>query len=74
MKPTVGRIVHFYNRNGEGPSAAIVTSIDPNTGAPGLFVFPTAISAPSMELEVPFIEDAEVEARAGRGWQWPPQV
>ncbi len=25
MKPAVGRIVHYYNHKGEGPSAAIVT-------------------------------------------------
>jgi len=65
----IGRIVHYFNRNGEGPMAAIVTSIDPNTQLPGLFVFPTAISAPSMELEVPEI-DPEVMSSPGRGRGW----
>ncbi len=76
MKPTIGRIVHFYNRNGEGPIAAIVTSVDPNTGLPGLFVFPTAISAPSMEMEVEEVATTEAGASfpVGRGWCWPPKV
>jgi len=28
MEPTVGRIVHYYDEDGHGPSAAIITKVD----------------------------------------------
>lgn len=31
MKPTVGRIMHFYRANGEGPLASIVTCVHGDT-------------------------------------------
>lgn len=81
MKPTVGRIVHFYskqrganggiNGQGEGPYPAIVTQIFDNPEGDVRFinlkVFPP--------FAPPFDEGSvsQQEATPDRYWAWPPQ-
>jgi len=74
MKPTVGRIVHFYNEAygedehnwaGCGPYAAIVAQVHSDSCA-SLVVFP-AFSPMFQEGSV-----SEGAPGSGRYWCWPP--
>lgn len=68
MKPTVGRIVHFYPRGllgGAGPCAAIVTAVHKDDTV-DLTVFRSG-GMPEMPIE-------RVGTNADdRSWAWPPR-
>lgn len=78
MRPTVGRIVHFYTTiikkqwNGveQGPYAAIITQVNAD-GSVNLDIFPVCHIMPR-GLETG-IEEGE---KAGRvcWWVWPPKI
>jgi hypothetical protein len=79
MKPTVGRIVHFYtdreipfsNGVGKGPYAAIITQVfgDDEAAYCNLMVF-APLSVPFAETSV---RNAEFETAPSRYWVWPPR-
>ncbi len=80
MKPTIGRIVHYYdNLNKEGPQAAIVTNVMPDSLLIGsvvnLQVFWSRGGESSL-YDVPFIdsEGAISEETKPPYAIWPPKV
>lgn len=79
MKPTVGRIVHFYttvpdlqsNGAGEGPYAAIITQVFANgeDAYANLKVFRPFGS----DLDVGSVRHKDFDGDTGRCWVWPPR-
>jgi hypothetical protein len=64
----VGRIVHYYNFQGIGPWAAIVTDVI-GGGLVDLTIFRSGSSHPDYDVAVPFgVDDG------GPRWTWPPRV
>ena len=77
MKPSVGRIVHYWYSSHEGPIAAIITGVNP-PGTCGdvketcdLTLFHSHILMPAVVAK-PGIFFAE-EPTPGH-WNWPPRV
>ena len=74
LKPTVGRIVHYYHQQGDtmrGPLAAIVTSADGDVV--GLRVFDSPAFR-RMSLEVRHAEAVPFSPTPKAGcWTWPPR-
>jgi len=68
MKPTVGRIVHYYSPIAGGPHAAIVVAVHPS-GRVDLTVFESKLPPASVE-RVPQNHAGE----DGWGWCWPPRT
>lgn len=76
IKPTVGRIVHFYKKGSEEPLAAIITSINKYADV-SLFVFEGASYFNEeniyMEPNINYaIEDLHI--RHDKFAVWPPKV
>jgi len=74
VKPTVGRIVHFYGKNvapvvGEGPFAAVVTLVRDDMRV-DLGVFAPYASNVLIATDVPF---KEAPTSGGDYWTWPPR-
>lgn len=79
-QPTVGRIVHFYSSarppaskrtmDSNGPFAALVTAIDPETNSITLTVFPP-LGDPYFMHGVR--HRSASASRASRFWEWPPR-
>lgn len=71
MKPTIGRIVHYYpldHQDGQEPFAAIITRLTGSEGIVFLYVMP-----PTSE---PFtaIGSARSDDPTPGCWTWPPRV
>lgn len=72
MKPTIGRIVHYYPAVGVQPSAAIVTGVYRNPRMVDLQVFPRL--GPSLERLAIFGGEGDGPgSRSGGWWSWPPR-
>lgn len=79
MKPTVGRIVHFYssqpadqaNSAGNGPYAAIITQVWSDTCV-NLVVFGGDGSVKCFTSVTDHLPE-DVANMQGRAWQWPPR-
>ncbi len=69
MKPSIGRIVHYIQNNGQ-PSAAIVTGVR-ESGAVDLTVFHAEI-APTFAMAVRCAD--EFEDQMAGVWRWPERV
>ncbi len=72
MKPSVGRIVHYYQNSAEVPFAGIITEVyhDDNSveeGLVNLYVFSPA--RPFYKVQVRFSKEP-----ARDHWSWPPKV
>jgi hypothetical protein len=75
VKPTVGRIVHFYDVASRVPWAAIVIAIrssevDVANQAVDLQVFSPVSGGVHIERSVPFAEKFKEKEKT---WQWPPK-
>lgn len=76
MKPTVGRIVHFYTSNksrqsngqGEGPYAALVTQTFSGSDFVNLKVLPPMAAPYDVGSVAPGPDET-----ADRYWLWPPR-
>ena len=67
MKPTIGRIVHFYERPDAKPRAAIVVDLDV-IGNPSLRVFAARGTNDTYYYGVP-----QRGETTGWFWDWPPR-
>lgn len=72
MKPTVGRIVHYYGKdaygdNGEGPYAALVTKVHSDTCV-NLMVFMAGMT-PASSVQGGDDQQSGMSQR----WEWPPR-
>jgi hypothetical protein len=75
MKPTIGRVVHYYKANGEGPFCAFVVAVHKDETV-DLIVFvprppfsdPAMVWCPRIGR---YIED--IESRKFPAWAWPPR-
>ncbi len=74
VKPTVGRIVHFYeapDHPGErGPYAAIVTGVEEDSGLVSLHVFKPGTDVLRFHVTTPADDEY---AALGECWVWPPR-
>lgn len=70
MKPTIGRIVHYYEGE-QGPLAAIITTTWSDVIV-NLHVFFS--SKRGTVVEVTSVRFAEVPKLGERTWCWPPKV
>lgn len=70
LKPTVGRIVHYYGGSGVGPFAAMVTGVsqDEDSGGVHLHVFP-----PDGEPYNAYTFYSEEPVSYTNRWCWPPR-
>lgn len=69
MKPTIGRIVIFYDLGRyDGPVPAIVTQVHGDGDVIDLTAFPANL-APVPHSSVKF-----ADGTVGRQWSWPPRV
>jgi hypothetical protein len=74
VRPSVARSVHFYDRDGDGPYAAIITGVSDKAGKEmlaNLAIFDDFGKVRAMRL-VPYSE-ADVP-RKRDVWTWPPRV
>lgn len=66
--PSIGRVVHYYDRDGEGPYAATVVNVEESTVT--LWVLPRHVGGETMAVGlVP-----EGGFGTPRSWCWPPYV
>ncbi len=67
MKPTVGRIVHYYE-DGQGPFAATVTAVHDNTYCTLAILKPrqTSVYAANCAMQNVALSGADY-------WEWPPR-
>jgi len=79
MKPTVGRIVHYYttseglhyNGVGEGPYAALITQVfgEADDSYANLRVFPPFAES----FDSGSVRHKDFDGDTGRYWVWPPR-
>jgi len=67
MKPSIGRIVHYYGSEGDGPHAAIVVKVHSDSCLK-LQIFPQDGESIRIDSVVSIQGDSN-----GR-WEWPPRV
>ena len=74
MKPTIGRIVHFFNKPESEARAAMVTRVYEDSEAVDLTVFnpPTAQKHTADNLALMKVTTAEDSARGY--WKWPERI
>ncbi len=70
MKPSIGRIVHYYTLQDATPRAAIISAVYED-GTVGLWTFPdpALCNGIGSAVAVPY-----AEAYAPGCWSWPPKV
>ena len=74
MKPAIGRIVHHYDCNDVGPTAAIITATyEGRDDVVDLHLFPDSMARRNAPVDVAKVPRRPVSSPEG-SWCWPPRV